>query len=71
MSQTQTSGIALPKLPELNKEDIESVRRFFPGKLLGRTAALLSLVLLVLSFAAAGGMGLTGCGNSVLFGAEV
>jgi hypothetical protein len=40
----------LPKLPEINKADIEAVRTFFPGKLLGRTAALLSLVLLVLGW---------------------
>ena len=41
-------GLELPKLPTINKADIEAVRSFLPGKLLGRTAALLSLVLLVL-----------------------
>ena len=62
MSQTQSLGIALPKLPEIPKEDIEAVRRFFPGKLLGRTAALLSLVLLVIGLTAVRGMGLTRLG---------
>jgi hypothetical protein len=40
----------LPTLPAIDKADIEAVRNFFPGKLLGRTAALLSLVLLVLGW---------------------
>jgi hypothetical protein len=38
----------LPKLPAIDPADIEAVRNFFPGKLLGRTAALLSLGLPVL-----------------------
>jgi hypothetical protein len=38
-------GIRLPKLPEA---DVKAVGRSLPGKLLGRTAALVSLVLLVL-----------------------
>jgi hypothetical protein len=37
-------GLELPKPPEIDKADIELVRNFFPGKLLGRTAALLSSV---------------------------
>jgi hypothetical protein len=40
----------IPKLPELDKEDVKAIRSFLPGKLLGRTAAFLSLVALVLGF---------------------
>jgi hypothetical protein len=40
-----------PKLLELDKEDVKAVRSFLPGKVLGRTAALLALVVLVLGFA--------------------
>ena len=47
----QALGIELPKLPELDKEDIKAVRSFLPGKLLSRTAALLALAVLVLGFA--------------------
>src|ERR1700737_3314741 len=43
-------GLELPKLPTIDKADIEAMRSFLPGKLLGRTAALLSLVLLVLGW---------------------
>ena len=49
---------SLPKLPKLDKADVDAVRRFLPGKLLGRTAALLSLVLLVLGFGGAVDQGL-------------
>src|SRR5260370_8225124 len=41
------------ELPKRDKEDLKAVRSFLPGKLLGRTAALLSLALIVLSFAIA------------------
>jgi hypothetical protein len=41
----------IPKLPQLDKEDVKAVRSFLPGKLLSRTAALLSLVSLVVGFA--------------------
>jgi len=51
MTITDALGGHLPKLPELDKEDVDAVRSFLPGKLLGRTAALLSLALLVLGFA--------------------
>lgn len=51
MSSSEAFGIKIPKLPELDREDIKAVRAFLPGKLLGRTAALLSLALLVLGFA--------------------
>jgi Leucine-rich repeat (LRR) protein len=50
MSTSETLVNHLPKLPELDRKDIEVIRGFLPGKLLGRTAALLSLALLVLSF---------------------
>jgi hypothetical protein len=43
--------LEIPKLPELDKDDVNAIRSFLPGKLLGRTAALLSLVALVLGFA--------------------
>jgi formylglycine-generating enzyme required for sulfatase activity len=45
--------VELPTLPKLDKEDLKAVRSFLPGKLLGRTAAVLSLVLTVLSLAIA------------------
>jgi hypothetical protein len=53
MSASEALGISLPKLPELDSEDVRAIRSFLPGKILGRTAALLSLVLLVIGFAAA------------------
>lgn len=52
MSTTEALGLHLPKLPELDKDDIAAVRRFLPGKILGRVAALLSLALLVIGFTA-------------------
>src|SRR5438874_2958216 len=48
MSVSEALGVPLTKLPRLDKEDVKAIRRFLPGKLLSRTAALLSLVLLVL-----------------------
>jgi hypothetical protein len=54
----QAIGIELPKLPELNKEDIAAVQGFLPGKALSRLAALLALVVLVLGFAGAVDQGL-------------
>ena len=65
MSSTDAT-LRLPKLPELAKEDVEAVRSFLPGKLLGRTAALLSLVLLVLGFAVAVDQGLRQLLNTIL-----
>jgi len=50
--------IETPNLPKLDKEDVKAVRSFLPGKLLGRTAALLSLVFLVISFVGAVKFGL-------------
>ena len=47
-----------PKLLELDKQDVEAVRSFLPGKVLGRTAALLALVVLVLGFAGSLDVGL-------------
>jgi len=46
----QAIGIDLPKLPELDAEDVKAVRSFLPGKLLSRTAWVLALVVLVLAF---------------------
>ncbi len=54
----ETSTFELPKLPQLNEDDVKAVRGFLPGKLLGRTAAILSLLLLVLGFSGAVGKGL-------------
>jgi hypothetical protein len=51
MGDTPSAGAHTPKLLELDKEDVEAVRSFLPGKVLGRTAALLALVVLVLGFA--------------------
>jgi Leucine-rich repeat (LRR) protein len=48
MSLGDALGASLPNLPTLDEEDLKAVRHFLPGKLLSRTAALLSLVLLVL-----------------------
>jgi Leucine-rich repeat (LRR) protein len=53
MTGTEGSGPHLPKLPLLDKQDIKAIRSFLPGKVLGRTAALLSLVLVLLYVAAA------------------
>jgi hypothetical protein len=53
MNGSGIAGLQLPQLPQLDKRDIEAVRNFLPGKVLGRTAALLSLVLLVLGFVGA------------------
>ena len=49
MASTLTAGS--PKLLELDKEDVKAVRSFLPGKVLGRIAAPLALVVLVLGFA--------------------
>jgi formylglycine-generating enzyme required for sulfatase activity len=43
----------ISKLPQLPEEDVKAIRSFLPGKLLGRTAAILSLVLLVVGFVGA------------------
>lgn len=53
ISALNAAALGLPKLPELSSEDLKSVRSFLPGKLLGRTAAILSLAVLVLVFAGA------------------
>ena len=50
--------IEIPKLPQLNEEDVKAVRSFLPGKVLGRTAAFLSLLLMILGFSGAIGIGL-------------
>src|SRR5258708_5500928 len=46
----ETLKLEIPKLPQLDEQDVKAIRSFLPGKLLGRTAAFLSLVLLVLGF---------------------
>ena len=43
-------GLRLPELPKLDQRDIDAVRGFLPGKLLGRTGALLALVVMVLAY---------------------
>jgi Leucine-rich repeat (LRR) protein len=48
MSDIETLRTHFPKLPELDPEEVKAVRSFLPGKLLGRTAALLWLVMPVL-----------------------
>ncbi len=53
MDVSEAAGLRLPELPKLDQRDIETVRSFLPGKLLSRTAALLSLIVLVLGFAGA------------------
>src|SRR5450432_3337642 len=58
MDQTEALKFHLPKLPELDKEDIKAIRGFLPGKLLSRTAALMSLMVLVLAFAGLADQGL-------------
>src|SRR5271166_6293333 len=47
-----------PKLLTLDKADVRAIRSFLPGKVLGRTAALLALVVLVLGFATSVDVGL-------------
>ena len=59
---SEKSNFELPKLPQLNEEDVKAVRSFLPGKLLGRTAAILSLVPLILGF-----LGLVGGGTKYVF----
>ena len=51
MGEASTLTAGSPKLLELDKADVQAVRSFLPGKVLGRTAALLALVVLVLGFA--------------------
>ena len=58
MNEAPTVAAGTPKLLELDKKDVEAVRSFLPGKVLGRTAALLALVVLVLGFAGSLDVGL-------------
>src|SRR5260370_15566731 len=46
----ETLKLELPKLPQLDEEDVKVTRSFSRGKLLGRSAAFLRLLLLVLGF---------------------
>jgi hypothetical protein len=41
---TETLKLGIPKLPRLDPKDVKAIRSFLPGKLLGRTAAIVSLV---------------------------
>jgi Leucine-rich repeat (LRR) protein len=50
VSEASTGASGLPKLPELDKEDLKAVRSFLPGKVLSRTTALLALGVLFLGF---------------------
>ncbi len=58
MGEASTVAAGSPKLLELDKADVQAVRSFLPGKVLGRTAALLALVVLVLGFAGTVDVGL-------------
>jgi hypothetical protein len=58
VSHAETTIGPFPKLPELDPEEVKAVRSFLPGKLLGRTAAFLSLVLLVVGFVSLADIGL-------------
>jgi hypothetical protein len=51
MGDAPAAAVGSPKLLELDKDAVKAVRSFLPGKVLGRTAALLALVVLVLGFA--------------------
>ncbi len=51
MGEASSVAPGSPKLLELDEKDVEAVRSFLPGKVLGRTAALLALVVLLLGFA--------------------
>jgi hypothetical protein len=50
MGEASTLAAASPKLLELDKADVQAVRSLLPGKVLGRTAALLALGVLCLGF---------------------
>jgi hypothetical protein len=50
MGEAPSAATGLPKLPELDKDDLKAVRSFLPGKVLSRTTALLALGVLFLGF---------------------
>jgi hypothetical protein len=58
MGEASTLAQESPKLLTLDKADVKAIRSFLPGKVLGRTAALLALVVLVLGFATSVDVGL-------------
>ena len=58
MGEASTLAQDPPKLLKLDKADVRAIRSFLPGKVLGRTAALLALVVLVLGFAGSVDVGL-------------
>jgi hypothetical protein len=49
MALDPTIGVTLPRLPALDAAAIRAVRNSLPGKLLGRTAAILAAAVLVLA----------------------
>jgi hypothetical protein len=51
MSPVLSSGSSFPKFPALDPRAIKAVRNSLPGKLLGRTSAILAAAVLVLGFA--------------------
>jgi hypothetical protein len=58
MGEASTLAQEPPKPLTLDKADVRAIRSFLPGKVLGRTAALLALVVLVLGFAGSVDVGL-------------
>ena len=58
MAEASTAGDEPSKLLTLDKADVSAVRSFLPGKVLGRTAALLALVVLVAGLATSADLGL-------------
>jgi hypothetical protein len=58
MGEASTLAQESPKLLTLDKANVKAIRSFLPGKVLGRTAALLALVVLVLGFATSVDVGL-------------
>jgi Leucine-rich repeat (LRR) protein len=50
MGEGSADAVASLKLPKIDDEALKAVRSFLPGKVLGRTAALLALVLPVLFY---------------------
>ncbi len=58
MNDTPDQGSYLNKLPQIDKDSIQAVRNFLPGKVLGRTAAVFMLMVTVLAWAGAVDIGL-------------
>jgi hypothetical protein len=58
MSEASAPRLGFPELPKLDPRDLEIMKASFPGKLLGRMAALMALAVLALGFAGALDLGL-------------